>query len=132
MHGSYSSGRITKPQSQDRTLTVQDKAPIRSQALSPMMLGERLDQVDGSTQRQLRQSQHGSDSAGVRAHRRLSVPTIRPSAHRLNHSIIFDELSMIVTGILAAAVRMHDQSASRFAPPVRRLQRLADQLGFHP
>ena len=37
---------------------------------------------------------------------------------------------MAVTGVLAAAVRMHDQSCSRFASPVRRLQRLADQFGF--
>jgi hypothetical protein len=31
---------------------VQDKAPIRSQAFGPAMLGERSDQIDRSTQRQ--------------------------------------------------------------------------------
>jgi hypothetical protein len=60
---------------------VQYKAPIRSQALSPMMLGERADQIDRSTQRQTRQSQHGSDSAGVPGHRRLSIPAVPASAH---------------------------------------------------
>src|SRR3954454_7857692 len=104
MHGSYRSGRITKPQSQDRTLTVQDKAPIRSQALSPMMLGERLDQIDRSTQRQLRQSQHGSDSAGVRAHRRLSVPAVGFATHRAQHAIVLKLSLKRRTGILAAAI----------------------------
>src|SRR4051812_9296737 len=63
---------------------------------------------------------------------RCVVPAVCSSAHRLNHPAIFDQLSMAVTGILAAAVRMHDQSRTGFAPPVRRSQRLAHQFGLDP
>ena len=41
LHGYDSSARLNyQPQSQDRTLTVQYKAPIRSQTLGPVTLGE--------------------------------------------------------------------------------------------
>lgn len=45
---------------QDKTLTVQHKAPIRSHQLSLVILGS-LHMVDRSTQRHISQSQHGSD-----------------------------------------------------------------------
>ena len=51
---SVSSGELGsshRSQSQDRTLTVQCKAPIRSLTPGPMTLGERPYRIDRSTQR---------------------------------------------------------------------------------
>src|SRR6185369_4080334 len=50
--------------SQDRTLTVQNKAPIRSQTSGPATRGERRAAVDKSTPRHVGQSQHESGRAG--------------------------------------------------------------------
>src|SRR6478752_10789377 len=50
--------------SQDRTLTVQNKAPIRSQTSGPATRGERRAAVDKSTPRHVGQSQHESGWAG--------------------------------------------------------------------
>src|SRR5882672_3885240 len=65
--------------------------------------------------------------------KKLSIAALSPAtgsaAHRLNHPVVFDQLPVAVAGVLAATVRMHDQSRSGFAPPVRRLQRLAHQIG---
>src|SRR5689334_25029720 len=113
MRGSYSWRGHHQPQSQDRTLMVQYKAPIRSQALSPMMLGERADQIDRSTQRQTRQSQHGSDSAGVPGHRRLSVPTVTLATHRAAHTVLGQLGLKRITGVLAAPIRVMDQPGLR-------------------
>ena len=59
----------------DRTLKLQNKAPIRSQAMGLTMLRERQHPIDRSTQRQLYQSQHGAGWAG----RSVSVYTEYPS-----------------------------------------------------
>ena len=47
-------------------------------------------------------------------HRRV-VPATSSPAHRLNHLVVFDQLSVTGARILAASVRMHDQSGSRFS-----------------
>ena len=111
---------------------MQYKAPIRSQAVGPAMLGERSDRIDRSTPRQLRQSQHGSDSAGVRADRRLSVPTVCLPAHRLHHGVVTEQLAVLITGVLASPISVHDQPGSGFATPVRRFERLANQICLEP
>ena len=55
---------------------MQNKAPIRSQAIDPVTLGERQQPIDRSTQRQYSQSQHGSDWADVHRYYKLSIPTL--------------------------------------------------------
>ena len=82
LHAAPSSRSHRQAHSQDRTLTVQNKAPIRSLRLDSTTLVERLDSIDRSTQRQLGQSQHGSDRVGVRGNLRLSVPAVALATHR--------------------------------------------------
>ncbi len=76
---------------------MQNKAPIRSQAVGPATLGERSDRIDRSMPRQNRQSQHGSDSAGVQGHLRLSIPTISLATHALL-DLVFGEQFAVARG----------------------------------
>ena len=73
--------RSSPPQSQDTTLTVQNKAPIRSRTTGPAMLGERRNPTDRSTPRHFHQSQHESGWIDVQGHFELSIPTVGFPAH---------------------------------------------------
>src|SRR6266545_1538250 len=66
------------------------------------------------------------------AFHRCIVPAIGLATHRLQHSEIANQLPVAIACVLAAAVRMHDQSRPRFTSPIGRLQRLADQVGLDP
>lgn len=120
-----------QPHLPDRTLTVQYKAPIRSQALGPATLGERHDQIDRSTQRQTGQSQHGSDSAGVLGHIKLSIPAVFLTAHAANEAMPGQHILVKRAGILTAPIRMDDQSWRRLPLPDGHVQCITDQLGGH-
>ena len=62
-------------------------------------------------------------------HRRI-VPAVGPATHRLLHPEILEQLPVAITGVLTAAIRMHDQPGRWFAAPIGRLQCLTDQVGM--
>ncbi|WP_292986928.1 hypothetical protein [Nitrosomonas sp.] len=63
---------------------MQFKAPIRSQVLGPVTLGEYLGQVDRSTQRHyFANPSTGQIKPGIPCHIKLSVPAITLPAHAL-------------------------------------------------
>ena len=65
------------------------------------------------------------------AHFRLSIPAVALVAHGLEHAKIVDQSAMLIIGVLAAAVRVHDQPWRWIALPIRGCERLTDQVGFH-
>src|SRR6478735_7883832 len=85
--------------SQDRTLTVQNKAPIRSQTSGPATRGERRAAVDKSTPRTLANPSTSQAGPVVHLHRMSSVPTITFPTHALPDAITVDDFPVTSGGI---------------------------------
>jgi hypothetical protein len=98
--------RQTMPK--DRTLTVQDKAPIRSLAAGSALPRWAPHPTDRSTQRQYTNPSTGQAGSGARADRRLSVPTISTPAHGRRQAVFLEDISEVEAGVLAAAIAVED------------------------
>lgn len=117
------------PHSQDRTLRVQHKAPIRSLTAGLAMLGNVSSQSTGQREgNPAGQSQHESDWADVQEDSELSIPTIGASAHAGLRVVGSIEALPVVTTVLTALIGMHDDACLRFAPPERHKQGIQSQL----
>src|SRR5438105_7554484 len=64
-------------------------------------------------------------------HRRV-VPAVGPPTHRWNHPVVFEQLPVVIAGVLTAAIRMHNQAIRWLSPPIGRLQCVTDEIGFDP
>lgn len=128
LHARSSTKEVTSlPHSQDRTLRVQHKAPIRSLTaglainVSSQSTGQREGNPAG-------QSQHESDWADVQEDSELSIPTIAAPAHAGLQVVGSTEALPLVTTVLTALIGMHEDACLRFAPPERHKQGIQSQL----
>lgn len=110
---------------------MQDKAPMRSQAIGPVMLGERQEPTDKSTQRHFCQSQHGSGWSDVHRYYKLSIPAITSLTHAGVSSAGFEGLLVKIRGILAASVAVKDKALARFSFPDGHQHGVIGQISHH-
>lgn len=126
----------------DRTLTVQDKAPIRSQTAGLAAPGGTCRLGRQVNAKALRQYQHGSDRARMLGGKpRLSIPAVSPPRHAWLQVVCGAKAPPFVATILTSLIRMHQHALIGLAPPhghqqgiqgqplgQRRLHRPADDL----
>ena len=56
------------------------------------------------------------------------VPTVTLAAHALDHTMLFQDIPVLMAGILAASIRVMDQPSTWLATPDRHQQGITHQV----